>query len=238
MQQWPLTVLTLYPQMFPGPLEVGVIGRALKEKIWQLNTINIRDFAADKHATVDDTPYGGGAGMVMRADVVGNALEHGLSLHSNAPRTLYMSPRGKPLNHAMVKELAAHEGGLLLLCGRFEGVDQRVIDHYNMEEVSLGDFVLSGGELAAMALMDACLRYRPDVLGSQASLEEESFTHHLLEYPHYTRPKFWAGKMVPDVLMSGDHKKIDDWRKQQAEELTKARRSDLWDKYCKLEGLK
>ncbi len=235
---WQATVLTLYPHMFPGPLGQAVTGRALEANAWALQAVNIRDYAFDKHGSVDDTPYGGGAGMVMRADVVGASVEDALiQATPRQPRCVYLSPKGKPFTTALAKELASHEDGLVLLCGRFEGIDQRVLDHHNMEEISIGDYVISGGELAAMVVLDACLRYRPHVLGSAASLEEESFNHNLLEYPQYTRPVEWAGKKVPDVLQSGDHKKIDMWRHQQAEQTTQARRPDLWTAYCNEKGL-
>lgn len=224
------TILTLFPEMFPGALGHSVIGRALEDGIWSFDTVNIRDFADNKHANVDDTPYGGGAGMLMRADVVGPAIES----IPNRGKIIYLSPRGKPLTQAKATELA-QEKLLTLLCGRFEGVDQRVIDHYDIEEISIGDYVLAGGEVAAQVLLEAIIRLIPQVLGESASAEEESFAIStdyagLLEYPHYTRPPSWNGLEVPEVLLSGHHEKIKKWRKEQAEQLTKARRPDMWQR--------
>lgn len=224
---WQATVLTLYPDFFPGPLGKSLSGRALDEGVWSLDAVNIRSFATDRHATVDDTPFGGGAGMVMRPDVVDAALA---SVEERSGPVLYMSPRGKRFDQAMAAELAAGSG-VTLLCGRFEGIDQRVIDRRNIREVSLGDFVLSGGEPAAMAILDACVRLLPGVMGSAASLDEESFENGLLEYPHYTRPADWNGMAVPEVLLSGHHGRIGEWRRRQAEETTRARRPDLWALY-------
>ncbi len=222
------TILTLYPEMFPGALGHSVIGNALKEGLWSLDTVNIRDFAHNKHKNVDDTPYGGGAGMLMRADVLGEAIES----IPNRGKLIYMSPRGKPLTQAKAAELST-EKALTLLCGRFEGIDQRVIDHYEIEEISIGDYVLAGGEVAAQVLLEAIIRLIPKVLGESFSTEEESFAHNtdyagLLEYPHYTRPPLWNEQEVPQVLLSGHHEKIKNWRKEQAEQLTKARRPDIW----------
>jgi len=222
---WRAGVLTLYPQMFPGPLGESLSGRALDERIWALEAINIRDFAANKHASVDDTPVGGGPGMVMRPDVVGAAIDAGRAKHPALP-LIYLSPRGKPLRQARVRELSAGPGALLL-CGRFEGVDQRVLDARGAEEISIGDYVLSGGELPAMVLIDACVRLLPGVVGARASLADESFESGLLEYPHYTRPRIWEGREIPEVLLSGDHQRIDQWRRTQALALTRARRPDL-----------
>lgn len=222
---WRATVLTLFPDMFPGPLDVSIVGTARKEGRWALDALQIRDFGLGKHRTVDDTPAGGGAGMVMRADVIAAAVDAARARYGDLP-AIYLSPRGKPLTQARVRELAAGPG-VLLLCGRFEGVDQRVIDARHLEEVSIGDYVLSGGELAAMVLIDACVRLLPGVLGASDSLSEESFEGGLLEYPQYTRPRDWEGRTIPEVLRNGDHSKIANWRRAQAEELTRERRPDL-----------
>ncbi len=222
---WRACVLTLYPQMFPGPLGESLSGRALEESLWALDAINIRDFATDKHGSVDDTPAGGGPGMVMRPDVVGAAIDAGRAKHPSLP-LIYLSPRGKPLTQARVRDLSAGPGALLL-CGRFEGVDQRVLDARGAEDISIGDYVLSGGELPAMVLIDACVRLLPGVVGERASLAEESFEFGLLEYPQYTRPRIWEGREIPDVLISGDHARIARWRRDQALALTRARRPDL-----------
>lgn len=223
---WQVNLLTLFPEMFPGPLGQSLSGRALENGAWSYKAINIRDFAQDKHKTVDDTPFGGGAGMVMRADVIESAL---LSI-PNPGRKIYMSPRGKVLNQALVQELI--QGPVTLLCGRYEGVDQRVLDAHDFEEISVGDYVLSGGEPASMILMDACIRLLPGVMGNEETADEESFSNGLLEYPHYTRPAQWVaadGKTyeVPDVLTSGNHGKVKEWRQAQSEALTRARRPDL-----------
>jgi len=222
---WRARVLTIYPQMFPGPLGESLSGRALQDGVWALEAINIRDFATDKHASVDDTPAGGGPGMVMRPDVVGAAID-GARAEGAALPLIYLSPRGTPLTQTRVRELSAGPGALLL-CGRFEGVDQRVLDARDAEEISIGDYVLSGGELPAMVLIDACVRLLPGVVGAGASLAEESFESGLLEYPHYTRPRVWEGREIPDVLLSGDHGRIARWRREQALALTWARRPDL-----------
>jgi tRNA (guanine37-N1)-methyltransferase len=222
---WRACVLSLYPQMFPGPLGESLSGRALTEGLWALEAMSIRDFATDKHASVDDTPAGGGPGMVMRPDVVGAAIDAGRARYPALP-LIYLSPRGKPLTQARVRELSAGPGALLL-CGRFEGVDQRVLDARGAEEISIGDYVLSGGELPAMVLIDACIRLLPGVVGERASLAEESFESGLLEYPHYTRPRVWEGREIPDVLMAGDHGRISRWRREQALRLTRERRPDL-----------
>ena len=223
------TVLTLFPEMFPGPLGASLAGKALEQGLWALETVDIRAFAGNKHATVDDTPFGGGAGMVMRPDVVDAAIaEH----HIEQGPLIYLSPRGRPLDQDRVKALA-QEGSMTLLCGRYEGVDQRVIDARGMEEISLGDFVLSGGEAAAIALLDAVVRLLPGVMGDPASLDEESFEAGLLEYPLYTRPAEWQGIAVPEVLTSGHHGRIKAWRLDQAEQLTRARRPDLWSTYTR-----
>ena len=219
------SVLTLYPEMFPGALGVSLAGRALEAGTWSLEAVQIRDFAGDRHRTVDDTPAGGGAGMVMRADVLARAIDHASPEGDARPRLL-MSPRGKPLTQARVRELAAGPGAIIL-CGRFEGVDQRLIEARGLEEVSIGDFILSGGEPAALVLLDAVVRLLPGVMGNAESGEEESFENGLLEHPHYTRPQEFEGRTIPDVLISGNHKKIAQWRRAQSEALTRERRPDL-----------
>lgn len=222
-------MLTLFPEMFPGPLAHSLAGKALTEGLWSLDAVNIRDFATDRHSTVDDTPFGGGPGMVMRADVIDAAIDD--AAIAGAP-LIYLTPRGTPLSQEIAAELADGPG-VTLICGRYEGVDQRVLDARDVTEISLGDFVLSGGEPAALALLDACVRLLPGVMGAEASLEEESFARGLLEYPHYTRPAEWCGRKVPDVLLSGHHRNIYAWRMEQAEMITQARRPDLWDRYQK-----
>ena len=220
-------VLTIFPEMFPGPVGRSLAGRALEDGLWSLETVDIRDFARDKHRSVDDTPFGGGVGMVMRPDVIGDAL----AAVSRAEEPLiYLSPRGRLLDQARVRALASGPG-MSLLCGRFEGVDERVLEAHEIEEVSLGDFVLSGGEPAAIALIDACVRLLPGVIGQADSLAEESFADGLLEYPHYTRPREWRGRRVPDVLLSGHHKRVREWRLAEAERSTRERRPDLWRRY-------
>jgi tRNA (guanine37-N1)-methyltransferase len=221
------TVLTLYPEMFPGPLGVSLAGRALREERWSLDAVQIREFATDKHRSVDDTPAGGGAGMVLRADVVAAALD---SVEGQGRPVLAMTPRGAPLTQARVRELAAGPG-VTLLCGRFEGFDQRLFEARAIEEVSIGDYVLSGGEMAALVLLDACIRLLPGVMGAPTSGVEESFESGLLEYPHYTRPYEWEGRTIPEVLRSGDHAKIAAWRLRQAEIDTRLRRPDLWERH-------
>jgi tRNA (guanine37-N1)-methyltransferase len=226
---WHINLLTLFPEMFPGPLGQSLGGRALEKELWSFTALNIRDFALDKHKTVDDTPFGGGAGMVMRADVIENAL---LSLPKTG-RKIYMSPRGRVLNQALVVELAKEEI-LTILCGRYEGVDQRVLDVHGFEEISIGDYVLSGGEPAAMILMDACIRLLPGVMGNEETAGEESFSNGLLEYPHYTRPAEWVAAdekiyAVPEVLTSGNHAKVTQWRLEQSKQITAKRRPDLLD---------
>lgn len=226
---WQACVFTLFPDLFPGPLGASVLGRGLSQGLWSLETVNIRDFAPDKHATVDDTPAGGGPGMVMRPDVLGRALSSTYGdLRPDA--LIYLSPGGTPLTQKRVKELAKLKN-LGLLCGRFEGVDQRVLDAWDFEEISIGDYVLSGGEIPAMALLDACVRLLPGVLNCEESLEEESFSQGLLEYPQYTRPQDWQGREVPDVLLSGHHGKVRQWRHERAQERTRQRRPDLWAAY-------
>ncbi|MEM9438398.1 MAG: tRNA (guanosine(37)-N1)-methyltransferase TrmD [Pseudomonadota bacterium] len=222
---WTARVITLFPDTFPGVLGASLTGKALKEGKWQLYTTDLRTFGEGKHRNVDDTPAGGGAGMVLRADIVGRAIE---ATHQGGP-ILYMSPRGAPFTQKMAKNLA-DSAGCTILCGRFEGVDERAIEHYGMREVSIGDYVLTGGELAAQVLLDATIRLLPGVLGNEASTEEESHSAGLLEHPHYTRPAEWMGRTIPEVLTSGDHGKVDKWRKEQSEALTRARRPDLWEK--------
>jgi len=222
-------VLTLYPEMFPGPLGVSLAGRALEGGAWSLETVQIRDFAADRHRTVDDTPAGGGAGMVLKPDVLAAAIDHATALRPDCP-VLALTPRGAPIAQARIRELAAGPG-VTLLCGRFEGFDERIFEGREVEEVSLADIVLSGGEPAALAILDACIRLLPGVMGAASSGAEESFEEGLLEYPHYTRPQEWEGRTIPEVLRSGDHAKIVAWRKQRAEEDTRSRRPDLWERH-------
>lgn len=218
-------ILTLYPEMFPGPLGHSIAGRALGEGKWSCDPIQIRDFATDRHRSVDDTPAGGGAGMVMRADVLGAAVDHAIERRPDLP-ILAMTPRGAPLTQARVRALAAGPG-VTILCGRFEGLDERIFEARPIEPVSIGDYVLSGGEIAALVLLDACIRLLPDVMGAASSGDEESFENALLEYPHYTRPQIWEGRTIPEVLRSGDHAKIRAWREARALEDTRLRRPDL-----------
>ena len=234
MSGWSARVLTIFPDMFPGPLGQSLAGRALDEHRWSLDTVDIRQFAIDKHHTVDDAPFGGGPGMVMRADVLDAAIA---TVEDEPGPLVYLSPRGRPFDQDTAARFAAGPG-MTLICGRFEGIDERVIEARAagpnpIEEVSVGDFVLSGGETAALALLDACVRLLPGVMGAEASLEEESFARGLLEYPHYTRPADWCGRKVPDVLLSGHHRNISAWRNEQAEMTTRTRRPDLWDRYQK-----
>ena len=221
---WRASVLTIFPEMFPGPLGLSLAGKALASGAWSLDVADIRDFTTDKHRTVDDTPAGGGPGMVMKADVLGRAID--ATATDTRPRLL-MSPRGTPLTQARIEALTG-DAGVVLVCGRFEGICERVIAARGLEEVSVGDYVLSGGEIAAMALIDACVRLLPGVMGTAASGAEESFTDGLLEYPHYTRPQVWEGRPIPEILTSGDHAKIAAWRRAEAERLTRERRPDLW----------
>ncbi|MXO59132.1 tRNA (guanosine(37)-N1)-methyltransferase TrmD [Altererythrobacter salegens] len=223
------TILTLYPEMFPGPLGISLAGRALEEGVWSCAAVQIRDFATDKHRTVDDTPAGGGAGMVLKVDVLASAIDHALWLQPECP-VLAMTPRGKPLTQARVRKLATGPG-VTILCGRFEGFDDRIFEGRGVEEVSLGDIILSGGETAALALLDACIRLLPGVMGAPSSGAEESFEEGLLEYPHYTRPVEWEGRTIPEVLRSGDHAKIAAWRKAMSENDTRLRRPDLWERH-------
>jgi tRNA (guanine37-N1)-methyltransferase len=226
------TVLTLYPEMFPSLLGHSLAGRALEAGVWELEVINIRDFATDKHRTVDDTPYGGGAGMVLKPDVVGRAIE---SLDLSLRPCYYLSPRGIPLSQEFLKTHTIPESsaGIILLCGHFEGIDERVLQHYNIPELSIGDYVLSGGEVAAHVVLDSMVRLLPSVMGKQASHEQDSFSAGLLEHPHYTRPAVWQGLEVPAVLLSGNHGAVDAWRLQQAEDVTKRRRPHVWAAYKK-----
>ena len=222
---WRATVLTLFPEMFPGPLSASLSGQALEACIWSLVTVAIRDFGLGKHRTVDDAPAGGGAGMVMRADVLAAAIDHARTADPDAP-LIYLSPRGTPFDQTLARELAAGPG-VMLLAGRFEGIDERVIAARRMREVSIGDYVLSGGELAAMVVLDACVRLLPGVVGAAESLSQESFEGGLLEYPQFTKPREWEGRAIPDILLSGDHKRVEEWRRREAERLTAERRPDL-----------
>jgi tRNA (guanine37-N1)-methyltransferase len=231
MAGWLATVLTIFPDMFPGPLGLSLAGKALQDGVWGLEIVDIRAFARDKHRSVDDAPFGGGPGMVMRPDVIDAAV----SGAGGSGPLVYLSPRGRLLDQARVRALAAGPG-VRLLCGRFEGVDERVLEAREVEEISLGDFVLSGGEPAAIALLDACVRMLPGVVGAAESLAEESFERGLLEYPHYTRPQEWHGRAVPEILLSGHHEKIRAWREARAEETTRQRRPDLWQRYTTAKG--
>ena len=221
-------IFTLYPEFFPGLLDIGMYRRAREKKIWSLDVVNIRDFAMDKHGSVDDKPFGGGSGMLMRPDVVNNCIEK----NQNDNPIIYLSPKGDKLDTSLVKQFA-QQAGINILCGHFEGVDQRVIEKNNIQEISIGDYVLSGGESAAIVVLDAILRTLPGVLGAEKSLEEETFNNNLLEYPQYTQPRNWEGITVPDVLLSGNHAEIKDWRLEQSRSITQRRRPDLWDKYNK-----
>lgn len=234
-------IITLFPEMFPGFLGLALSGKARERGLWSYDAINPRDYATDGHKTVDDTPFGGGAGMVLKPDILDRCLQAqipaGQTKEDTLGRLIYLSPRGKPLTHEMALELA-NTPRVTLLCGRYEGVDQRVLDAYGFEEISIGDYVLSGGEPAAMILLDAVIRLLPDAIGNQVTHDEESFSNGLLEYPHYTRPAEWTGsdgvtRKVPEILLSGHHAKINDWRLEQSKELTKERRPDLWDNYLK-----
>ena len=222
-------IFTLYPEYFPGYLNKGLFGKAMNEKIWNLETVNIRDYSIDKHKTVDDTPYGGGNGMLIKADVLAKSLDDNIK---KKEKIIYLSPKGKLFNHQYAKELSS-EKTINFICGHFEGIDERIIQSRNIEEISIGDFVLSGGEAAAFIILDAVLRLLPGVLGNENSTEEESFENGLLEYPQYTKPQIWEKKSVPEVLLSGDHAKIKDWRLSQSEAITRRQRPDLWKKYLK-----
>ena len=221
-------IFTLYPEIFPGALGHGIYQRASEKKIWNLNVTNIRDYALDKHLTVDDKPFGGGSGMIMKADVIDNCLDK----NANKFKTYYLSPRGKIFNQDLALQLSKSEG-VNLLCGHFEGIDQRVLDYRNIEEISVGDFILSGGESAAILVLDAIIRLLPGVLGNENSIKEESFNDNLLEYPHYTQPRVWKNLEVPSVLLSGNHGQIKDWRLNQSRSITQRLRPDLWCKHCK-----
>ena len=222
-------VFTLYPEVFPGPLSKGLYGKALSNKLWDLSVINIRDAATDKHKTVDDTPYGGGTGMLLKADVLANSLDQKVK---KGERVFYLSPKGKKFDQKLAQDLSK-EKSISLICGHFEGVDERVLATRNIEEISIGDYVLSGGETAALVVLDSILRLLPGVLGNDKSSLDETFENGLLEYPQYTKPQIWEEKSVPDVLLSGDHSKIKDWRLSQSEAITRVRRPDLWQKYKK-----
>lgn len=232
---WHATVLTLFPEMFPGPLGFSLPQKATQNHIWELDTLNIRDFAHNKHATVDHTPYGGGAGMVMRADILAEALDASQALSIETRPYYYLSPRGVPFTQKKAQELVLNPG-LILICGRYEGIDQRFLDHYSVGEISLGDFVLFGGEVAAMAVLETCIRLLPGAIGTERSLAEESFAESLLEYPHYTRPRVWQGHEVPPPLLSGNHQEIQRWRQEHSEAITQERRPDLWDRYLRTQG--
>ena len=233
--RWTAWVLTIFPEMFPGPLAYSLAGKALESGIWSLETVDIRAFARDKHRSVDDTPFGGGPGMVMRPDVVDAAIAAALADRPEAGPVIYLSPRGRLLTQRVVRELAARPA-ITLLCGRYEGVDERVLEARGADEISLGDFILSGGEPAAIALIDAVVRLLPGVVGAPAGLDDESFERGLLEYPHYTRPAEWQGRKVPEVLISGHHERIAAWRLRQSEEATRARRPDLWARRERAQG--
>ena len=224
---WQSKVFTLYPEIFPGPLAKGLFGKALKKKLWDMKVVNIRDAATDKHKTVDDTPYGGGSGMLLKADVLANSLDQN---KTDGERIFYLSPKGKKFDQNFAEELSK-EKSISLICGHFEGVDERVLSTRNIEEISIGDYVLSGGETAAFVVLDSILRLLPGVLGNEKSVDDESFQNGLLEYPQYTKPQIWEEKSVPEVLLSGDHNKIKDWRLSQSEAITRDRRPDLWQKY-------
>ena len=226
---WQAQVFTLYPEVFPGPLSKGLYGKALSKKLWNLNIVNIRDAAEDKHKTVDDTPYGGGSGMLLKADVLAKSLDQN---KIEGEKVIYLSPKGKKFDQNYAKELSS-EKSVSFICGHFEGVDERVLTTRNIEEVSIGDYILSGGETAAFVVIDSILRLLPGVLGNENSKADESFENGLLEYPQYTKPQIWEEKGVPEVLLSGDHSKIKDWRLSQSEAITRDRRPDLWQKYKK-----
>ena len=224
---WTARVFTLYPEIFPGPLNKGLYGRALKKKLWKLDIVNIRDFAADKHKTVDDTPFGGGSGMLLKADVLGKSIDKKIK---KGERIIYLSPKGKKFNQKIARKMSK-EKNINLICGHFEGVDERILETRDIEEISIGDYILSGGESASFVVIDAVLRLLPGVLGNNFSKDEETFENGLLEYPQYTKPQIWEKKTVPEVLLSGDHAKIKDWRLSQSKDITRRRRPDLWKKY-------
>ncbi len=222
-------IFTLYPETFPGPLAGGIYGKAMRNSLWSLKTVNIRDYADDKHKTVDDTVFGGGSGMLMKPDIVANSLDKNIS---KGEKIFYLSPKGKKFNQKFANSLSK-QNGINLICGHFEGVDDRLLSTRNIEEISIGDYVLSGGETAAFVILDAVLRLIPGVLGNKDSIKDETFENSLLEYPQFTKPKIWEGKSVPDVLLSGDHAKIKSWRLSQSEDITRRQRPDLWEKYLK-----
>jgi tRNA (guanine37-N1)-methyltransferase len=226
---WQAKVFTLYPEIFPGPLSKGIYGKALSNKIWDLKVVNIRDAAEDKHKTVDDTPFGGGSGMLMKADVLAKSMDQNKKL---GERNFYLSPKGKKFDQKLARELS-QEKSISIICGHFEGVDERILSTRNIEEISIGDFILSGGETAAFVVLDGILRLIPGILGNDQSKNDESFENGLLEYPQYTKPQVWEDKSVPEVLLSGDHSKIKDWRLSQSKAITRDRRPDLWEKYKK-----
>lgn len=235
-----VTVVTIFPEMFPGPLSYGLSGKALG-KLWDLYTINIRDFAGDKHKTVDDTPYGGGAGMIMKPDVVHQAMCKALSLYKSEPHILFMSPRGQLFSQKTVQNIMIHnkQEGMIILCGRYEGIDDRVIQfwkaHHNLKEISIGDYILFGGEIPAMIVIDSCLRLLSGIMNNSESTKTESFSVDLLEYPQYTKPAVWMEENVPSVLLSGNHKKIAEWRMNQSKQFTKDARPDMWKRYCNVD---
>ncbi len=226
---WKVRVFTLYPEMFPGPLASGLYKKALEKKIWSLEVVNIRDYATDKHKTVDDTPFGGGSGMVMKADVLANSLDK--NIINNKEPVIYLSPKGKKFDQIYAKKIL--DKNINIICGHFEGVDQRILETRNIEEVSIGDLILSGGEIGAFVIIDTVVRLLPGVLGNSNSLSEETFEKNLLEYPQYTKPQKWEEKEIPSVLLTGDHEKIKDWRLARSEDITRRRRPDLWEKYNK-----
>ncbi len=226
---WKVRVFTLYPEMFPGPLASGLYKKALEKKIWSLEMVNIRDYATDKHKTVDDTPFGGGSGMVMKADVLANSLDK--NIINNKEPVIYLSPKGKKFDQIYAKKIL--DKNINIICGHFEGVDQRILETRNIEEVSIGDLILSGGEIGAFVIIDTVVRLLPGVLGNPNSLSEETFEKNLLEYPQYTKPQKWEKKEIPSVLLTGDHEKIKDWRLARSEDITRRRRPDLWEKYNK-----
>ncbi len=226
---WTSRIFTLYPELFPGPLDIGLYKKAIEKKLWSLEVVNIRDYSSNKHKTVDDTPFGGGSGMLMRADVIANALDK--NIFNKDERIIYLSPKGKKFEQTDAKKML--NKNLNIICGHFEGVDQRLLETRNIEEISVGDFILSGGEVAALVIIDAIVRLIPGVIGNSNSLDEETFERNLLEYPQYTKPQIWEKKDIPEVLLSGDHAKIKNWRLGQSESITQRRRPDLWTKYKK-----
>ena len=228
---WKARIFTLYPELFPGPLAIGLYKKALEKKLWSLEVVNIRDYSVDKHKTVDDTPFGGGSGMLMRADVIANSLDKNIS--DKAEPIIYLSPKGKKFDQTYAKKIL--NKNINIICGHFEGVDERLLETRNIEEISVGDFVLSGGEIGALVIIDSIVRLIPGVLGNSNSLKDETFERNLLEYPQYTKPQKWEKKDIPEVLLTGDHAKIKDWRLDQSEDITRRRRPDLWSKYKKSE---